>query len=101
MRQFETLTDALKNLSERGFTYNFNLAENCLECKEVNRIFYPDEFHIAEYYRFEGMTDPADSAVLYAIESHDGLKGVLVNAYGVYADVISANMVAKLRMPAV
>jgi hypothetical protein len=99
MKQFETLTDALQNLNERGYTYNFNLVNNCLECKELNLILYPEQFNIPEYYRFEGMTDPADSAVVYAIESDNGLKGVMVNAYGVYADSMSADMIAKLRMP--
>jgi hypothetical protein len=43
------------------------------------------------------MTDPADNSVVYAIESDNGTKGVLVNAYGVYADTLSADMITKLR----
>jgi hypothetical protein len=34
--------------------------------------------------------------VLYAIEAKDGSKGVLVNAYGIYADAASATMAKKL-----
>jgi len=38
------------------------------------------------FYRFEGMTDSADTRILYAISSHNyQLKGLLVNVYGVYA----------------
>jgi hypothetical protein len=97
MKQFETMTDALRNLNERGYVYNFNLADSCIECREINLTLHPEQFVISEVYRFEGMTDPADSAVAYAIESDKGIKGVLVNAYGVYADSISADMVKKLR----
>jgi hypothetical protein len=97
MQQFETLTDALSDLRERGYVYNFNLAENTLECKELNLTIHPEQFAITEYYRFEGMTDPADNSVVYAIESDNGTKGVLVNAYGVYADTLSADMITKLR----
>ena len=97
MKQFETLTDALAELRERGYVYDFNLAGACLECKELNLSLHPEQFAIAEFYRFEGMTDPADNAILYAIKSDAGVKGVLVNAYGFYADTISADMVNKLR----
>jgi hypothetical protein len=97
MKQYETLTEALADLQERGYVYNFNLAENCLRCDELNLTLYPEQFAITEYYRFEGMTDPADNSVVYAIESDGGAKGVLVNAYGVYADSLSADMINKLR----
>jgi hypothetical protein len=97
MKQYETLTDALKDLQERGYVYNFNLADDCLECKEENIRLHPEQFAITEFYRFEGPTDPADNSVVYAIESDQGLKGVLVNAYGVYADSLSADMINKLR----
>jgi hypothetical protein len=97
MKQFETLTDALSDLRERGYVYDFNLAGNCLACKELSLSLHPEQFAITEFYRFEGMTDPADNSVLYAIESDTGVKGVLVNAYGFYADTISSDMVNKLR----
>lgn len=32
------------------------------------------------------MSDPDDSSVLYALEGPDGTKGLLVAAYGAYAD---------------
>jgi hypothetical protein len=97
MQQYEILTDALADLQERGYVYNFNLAENVLEFKELNLTLHPEQFSITEYYRFEGMTDPADNSVVYAIESDAGAKGVLVNAYGVYADSLSSDMITKLR----
>ncbi len=97
MKQFETLTDALSDLKERGYVYNFNLTGNYLECKELDLTLHPEQFAIAEYYRFEGPTDPADNSVVYAIEADNGTKGVLVNAYGVYADSLSADMITKLR----
>lgn len=96
MKQYATLVDALNDLRARGYTHDFNLRETCLECSQVRRTLQPEEFRIVEVYRFEGMSNPDDNTVLYAIESEDGLKGVLVNAYGVYADPLSSDMVAKL-----
>ena len=44
------------------------------------------------------MTDPADEAIVYAIESTDGTaKGVLINGYGIYTDSLSDQMLKKLK----
>ena len=41
---------------------------------------------IAEYHRFEGVSDPGDMSIVYAIETRSGIRGTLVDAFGVYAD---------------
>ncbi len=44
-------------------------------------------FQIDKSYRFEGESDPSDLAVVYAISSKTkAKKGVLIDAYGTYAD---------------
>lgn len=97
MKQFDSLVDALNDLRSRGYTTDFNLRQNCLVCDAHDIALEPDEFSIDEVYRFEGMTDPDDSAILYAISAKNGRKGVLVNAYGVYADDVSDEMIARLQ----
>lgn len=94
MIAYDTVSQAVNDLKSRGFIEDFNLQENCIVCHDKK--FDPAEFEIMEVYRFEGETDPADEAVVYAIESHNGLKGVLVNAFGIYADAMSDEMIKKL-----
>lgn len=94
---YESLVDALVDLKKRGYTLDFNLKENCIVCQTQNLTLQASEFEIAEVYRFEGMTSPDDSTVLYAIESNIGLKGVLVSAYGVYAEGMTAEILEKLK----
>jgi hypothetical protein len=50
------------------------------------RKFNSNELKVVQIHRFEGISNPDDSSILYAIESQDGVKGLLVDAYGVYAD---------------
>ncbi len=99
MQSYPTLSLAINDLIHRGYTYNFNLRPDCLECAENQLSVHPDDFDIDEIHRFEGMTDPGDSNILYAISSLKyGLKGLLVSAYGVYADTYSTEMMAKLEL---
>jgi len=96
---YDTLTEAVADLEKRGYEYDFTLAEDGLECKSLDLFLMPEEFEIEEFYRFEGMTDPDDSAVIYAISSPVGnLKGVLIDAYGAYAENISPELLNKLKM---
>jgi hypothetical protein len=96
MYVYDTVTAAVNGLKSRGYTTDFNLAENCLVC-QGNKLRVSD-FEIVEVYRFEGNTDPADEAAVYAIEGKDGSKGVLVSAYGVYSEDMEEEMIKKLSI---
>ena len=97
MKTFETLTEAINDLKARGYDLDFNLKEDCIECLHSRTQLSANEFEITETYHFDGSTDVDDEVMLYAIESKAGLKGTLVNAYGIYADSISDALIAKLR----
>jgi hypothetical protein len=96
MRYYDTVSEAVNDLKKRGFDVDFNLQENCLICHGDK--YNVNDFEITEVYRFEGNTDPSDEAVVYAIESNDGKKGVLVNGYGISADVMDGEMAKKLTI---
>ena len=99
MKTYDTVTEALKDLKLRGFTIDFNIAFDKIICSENKICLNPNEFEIAEVYRFEGDTDPGDENVVYAIESKDlKIKGTMSSAYGMYAESISTEMIQKLSM---
>ena len=93
---YDTVSEAVNGLKKRGYNLDFNLSENCLICHGDK--FDINDFEITEMHRFEGNTDPSDEAVVYAIESKDGQKGVLVNGYGISAETISGEMARKLSI---
>lgn len=94
MFSYDTLSEAINGLKQRGYTLDFNLQENCLVCNHDR--FDVNDFEIIEFHRFEGNTDPSDEAIVYAIESVSGHRGVLVSGYGIAAEGISAEMAKKL-----
>lgn len=96
MISYNTISEAIRDLKRRGFTIDFNLKFDGMNPHETPFALSPEKFQISEVYRFEGDTDPDDEAVVYAIESSDGLNGVLVNGYGAYSDPVYDEMVKKL-----
>lgn len=98
---YDTVTEAVNQLQERGYTSNLSvLAEKeCLLCHKTSIQLSPSEFEIDEIYRFEGNTDPGDEMIVFAVSSkkHD-IKGVVVNAFGMYSDGIQSRMIEKLKM---
>jgi hypothetical protein len=94
---YGTITEAIQQLRERGYTEDFNLEENCIVCRAQK--LSPAEFEIMDVYRYEGNSDPDDEAAVYAIESKSGLKGILVTSYGAYTDEMSAELLEKLKRP--
>ena len=98
MGKYSTLSEAVNDLTKRGYTNDFKLCSDGIECSGLALKLHPENFEIVEIYRFDGMTDPADEAIVYAIESKDGkIKGTLVNGYGIYTDNLSDQMLKKLK----
>jgi hypothetical protein len=98
MENFDTLSQAIDVLRKQGYVEDFNLKQNCLECRQGQFKIFHDEFEIDKVYRFDVMTDPDDQSILYAISSDKyRLKGLLVNAYGIYSDPLADEMIEKLR----
>ncbi len=95
----DTLIETLEDLKAKGYTYDFNLTAHALEIHKddgVRLSLSPEDFTIVDVFRFEGMSNPSDSSILYVIESCDGLKGTLVSSYGMYSDAMSNEMIKKL-----
>ena len=97
MHTYDTLLDAINDLRTRGYTTDFNLDPKGLRCKDLEAPLNAHEFEITEFHRFEGSSDPDDEAVVYAIDSKHGKKGLLVNGFGVSSDGINDEIIRKLN----
>ena len=81
-----TLVSCSNKLDADGFNVQFKATESGLQSLKSNRVFAPQEVKIVNFYRFEGESSPADSSILYAIETTTGERGTLVDSYGSYSD---------------
>jgi hypothetical protein len=100
-----TLAAAVDLLTAGGFTEHFTLAPGGLQALTTGQIFTADQVVLAEYHRFEGASDPGDMSIVYAVETRSGVRGTLVDAFGVYADprmgaFVAAGGLRRVRPPA-
>lgn len=77
---------SMKRLEEKGYTDQFRVEKGKLVSLTAKKKYKPADVLAANFFRFEGITDPEDMSILYAIETSDGRKGTLSDAYGLYAD---------------
>jgi hypothetical protein len=82
----KTLSSCLNSLLAAGFETQFKAVKEGLKSLTTEKVYKPEEIQIKNFYRFEGESDPADSSILYAIQTNSGERGTLTDAYGAYSD---------------
>ncbi len=85
-RSMTPLSKVLERLREKGYGRELTIDQEGGHFEGVPRIYKPSSLTIIKVYRFEGESDPADMAVIYAIRADGGEVGYLLNAYGTYSD---------------
>ena len=92
----DSLVTVLSTIEKRGFETQFEVRSELLHSLKTDCSFLPHQIKIAHFYRFEEESNPDDSASLYAIETHNGEKGTLVDGYGSSADNATAAFIKKV-----
>ncbi|HEU5322370.1 MAG TPA: phosphoribosylpyrophosphate synthetase [Methylomirabilota bacterium] len=93
-----TLTEVLDDLARRGFTEHFTARDGWLRGVESGTLFAAADVVVAEHHRFEGVSDPDDMSILYALETRGGISGTLVDAFGVYSDPLVSAFMRHVRV---
>ena len=97
-KHYSTLSEATNGLKARGYVHDFNLKSDCVECPALQLRLEPEHFTVDEFHRFEGMSSTDDNSIVFAITADTGEKGILVDAYGVYASNLNEDMIKKMKM---
>jgi hypothetical protein len=95
---YSTLSEAVAGLKARGFTANFEATAGGLRTVDSGKTFAAQQLTIVEHHRFEGASDPDDMSVVYGIEATDGTRGIVVDAYGVYADPWLSELLKNVKV---
>lgn len=92
----KSLTACLAKVMQDGFTQDFKVTTAGLQGLQNGKIYQPEEVEIVNFFRFEGTSNPDDEAVLYVLQTEDGVKGTLVDAYNIYADPAVSNFIKSI-----
>ncbi|HEX8356130.1 MAG TPA: hypothetical protein VF610_01905 [Segetibacter sp.] len=82
----KTLSMVMNKMVLKGYEDDFKISDKGLRSIRTEKVYQPEEINVVNFFRFEGQSDPNDNTILYVIETTDGIKGTLVDAYGAYAD---------------
>lgn len=94
--QYSTLVAAITELQKRGFTHNFRVNENCQLEEQKGKCYLPTQVELVEFHRFDGMTNPSDDSILYAVKTSSGLKGMVVDSYGYNGSEITSRFMNEV-----
>lgn len=95
--KMKTLSECLNKAIEDGYVENFKIQSGRLTTEDGKSFFTPNDVAIPNFYRFEGYSDPEDNSILYLIETIKGIKGTLIDSYGVNADAAMANFIREVQ----
>lgn len=82
----KSMVSCLSKVVDDGYKEDFIATREGLESSSTRKLYSPNDVKVITSFRFEGFSDPLDSAVLYVLETSDGLKGTLIDGYGTLAD---------------
>lgn len=91
------MTAVIADLKDKGFTKEFIVKEGKLKDMGSETTYEAKNLHLTNEYRFEGTSDPEYMGILYTIESQNGDKGYLTNAYGTYSDDEVNDFIKKIE----
>ena len=83
-KEMTTLSAVLDKLRLKGYDNEFEITEQGFTPGN-GKYYQPEDLTIIKTYRFEGESDPADSSIVYVIQTGDGLIGYSMDAYGAYS----------------
>ncbi len=84
--EMNTLSQILEKLRLKGKDNEIKMSDHGkMQSANLNKIYKPEDLTIVKSYRFEGMSDPGDSSVLYLLLDKDGDIGYMLDAYGTYS----------------
>lgn len=93
----QTLAECTTKAVEKGYTENFKVVAKGLTTETEEKFYNAADIKISNFYRFEGWSAPEDNCILYLIETADGKKGTLIDAYGAYADAKQSEFIREVE----
>jgi len=90
------MVEAINNLVKKGYTHNFSVSDDGRLEEGNSLLFCPYEVELHEFHRFEGNTNPSDMSIIYAVQTKTGLRGIVVDSFGVQGSETVSDFMNKV-----
>ncbi|MBC7889030.1 MAG: hypothetical protein H7Z13_14230 [Ferruginibacter sp.] len=81
-----TINSIINDLQTEGFVHTFSIIADEIGCSGPRKLYKPAEIKIVKQNNYQANPYSSSGAIIYALETNDGFKGVLINRCGIYAD---------------
>lgn len=94
----QTLSECLNDALKDGYTENFRVMGMglWLTSEDEQFTYNPDDVTIPNFYQLSACAIPQHSAIVYLIETEDGKKGTLINAFSAHDDSKLFNFIKQV-----
>lgn len=100
MAHVETVARVVDRLSQEGYPEQFRAEVDGLRAVH-GATYSPDDVVVEKMARFEGVSDPDDECVVFAVRAPDGTKGTFTVTYGPEEeDAIEQEVLRRLSLKA-
>lgn len=90
-----TINSIIYDLQTEGFVHTFSIIQDEIGCSGPRKLYKPAEIKIIKQNSYHANPYSSFSAIIYALETYDGYKGVLINRSGIYADQAIEKFIQK------
>lgn len=97
-KKIRTMVESIEEFRKKGYTEDFIVEDEFLKCKTTGESFRSEDVKIDHTERYEGESNPDDMSIVYAISANTGTKGILIDAYGVYADMSVSEFIKSVPL---
>ena len=93
-----TMTSVLEMLRVKRQDNEFTMGDEGF--KFGTKCYRAEDLTIVKTYRFEGESDPSDSAIIYLLQAKDGLVGYSIDTYGAQSNNADGydDFIKKIKM---
>lgn len=94
--KYNNLTNATTNLKQRGFNATYTFNEGGIIDPVTKKVYQSNDLNIIELHRFE--ENSGDVYVIFALESIDNKKGLIISSYATYTDMKLVSFMNKVKI---
>ncbi|WP_210486066.1 hypothetical protein [Rufibacter aurantiacus] len=98
LEEFKDMKEGLAYLNQQGYSHNFQYSPQGWLCAETQEVFAPEEVQVDAYHRFQQFRGAHSVAVLYAVQTKNGLKGFIIDNCSTYDNAQFGEFLVRMKL---